>query len=263
MSVYDKDLAWDYVNDIKAICKPLFDKLNISYFDYARFYPDNTVFGLFTDADYVDFFRNHEAYQNGPKAILTPGKHLWSTYIDGQFLHEASHYHRHAHGLTLINELPDYVEVCNFATSPDNIKIVELYLNGTDYLYRFLGHFKEQAAKIIKRCEQHRITLPAFEPPEPSNYLERAERFLQELSLDKVYWVERNGQTHKLTQREAECLSAVLSGKTYKLTGLELDISPRTVETHIEKIKNKLDCYSKSDLINAVTKQSIVLNWEY
>lgn len=52
-----------------------------------------------------------------------------------------------------------------------------------------------------------------------------------------------------LTQRERDCLQQVVLGKTAKEIGDELQISYRTVENHMIKIKNKLRSKRKIDLI--------------
>ncbi|MBA2650448.1 MAG: hypothetical protein H0U75_12805 [Legionella sp.] len=52
-----------------------------------------------------------------------------------------------------------------------------------------------------------------------------------------------------LTAKQQRCLFLLVRGKTTKEIGKILDISPRTVEDHMNAIKNKLNCQSKSELI--------------
>src|ERR1700730_14994769 len=47
------------------------------------------------------------------------------------------------------------------------------------------------------------------------------------------------------TQREAECVIQILQGKTMNETGEILNLSPRTVEYYLGKIKRKLNCRKK------------------
>ncbi len=53
-----------------------------------------------------------------------------------------------------------------------------------------------------------------------------------------------------LTSRESECLFYLLRGKTSKEIAKKLTVSPKTVDFHIENIKNKWDCHSRSDLFD-------------
>lgn len=61
---------------------------------------------------------------------------------------------------------------------------------------------------------------------------------------------DNNNQTSLvLTQRQEECLFLLIRGKTTKQIANILNLSSRTVEDHIEKMKHELDCHSKSQLI--------------
>lgn len=52
-----------------------------------------------------------------------------------------------------------------------------------------------------------------------------------------------------LTTRQQTCLFLLARGKTVKQIANILSISTRTVEEHIESIKHRLNCYSKSQVI--------------
>lgn len=51
-----------------------------------------------------------------------------------------------------------------------------------------------------------------------------------------------------LTKREAECLVAILEGKTAKGTARDLGISPKSVESYVDNVKMKFDCYTRKQL---------------
>lgn len=52
-----------------------------------------------------------------------------------------------------------------------------------------------------------------------------------------------------LTQREAECVWQLSMGKTLRQTGDALQLSPRTVEYYVRRIREKLGCKTKSDVM--------------
>lgn len=54
---------------------------------------------------------------------------------------------------------------------------------------------------------------------------------------------------YNLSTRELECLRLIAAGKTYKESAYTLQLSPRTVEAHINNIKAKLGINSKSELL--------------
>jgi DNA-binding CsgD family transcriptional regulator len=52
-----------------------------------------------------------------------------------------------------------------------------------------------------------------------------------------------------LTARESACLNLLSKGFSFKHIAIKLGISPRTVETHLGKIKIKLGCLRTTDLV--------------
>ena len=58
-----------------------------------------------------------------------------------------------------------------------------------------------------------------------------------------------------LTKRERDCVRLLSYSMTYKEIGGKLSLSPRTIESHMNSIKNKLNCYSRSGIIEKVFGQ--------
>lgn len=68
-----------------------------------------------------------------------------------------------------------------------------------------------------------------------------------------VNQIVENDPKGKLSIRELEILFFTLRGKTAKAIALNLQISVRTVETHLSNIKNKFACHNKQQLIEQAT----------
>ena len=67
-------------------------------------------------------------------------------------------------------------------------------------------------------------------------------------------------ENYHLTFRQQECLWYLVKGMTIKQIASELQLSPRTIEHHIESIKNKLHCHSRSELIAKALQQRFIMN---
>ena len=65
------------------------------------------------------------------------------------------------------------------------------------------------------------------------------------LSTDALIY---NGNKVSLSSREIEILSIICRGYTAKSTAEKLDISIRTVQHHINNIKQKTDTHHRTDL---------------
>lgn len=79
-------------------------------------------------------------------------------------------------------------------------------------------------------------------PIEPGYYL----ALLKNLGMDQYL-----EQAPLLSQRERQCLRSLLEGKTAKETATDYKLSHRTIESHYERIKQKLMYTTKRDLLAA------------
>ena len=60
---------------IRAICKPLFDSTDITYFIYCRFYDDGTLCSFPSNTEWHKHFMEKEYFSN--KLRMKEGLHLW------------------------------------------------------------------------------------------------------------------------------------------------------------------------------------------
>jgi DNA-binding NarL/FixJ family response regulator len=58
--------------------------------------------------------------------------------------------------------------------------------------------------------------------------------------------------------QEAECMRQALKGKTIPGIAAALELSPRTVEYYFQKMRLKLKCHTKSELVEKVLESDFV-----
>lgn len=68
----------------------------------------------------------------------------------------------------------------------------------------------------------------------------------------KHIYVSNIHQFDRLTPRERDCVNCLSQGKTCKEIARRFNISYRTVEKHVENVKNKLKCYRRSDIVSKI-----------
>ena len=68
----------------------------------------------------------------------------------------------------------------------------------------------------------------------------------------KYSYVANAQKYNMLSPRERECVYYLTRSMTSKESAKAMGISHRTVQTHIEHIKNKLGCYSRADIVSKV-----------
>jgi DNA-binding CsgD family transcriptional regulator len=107
------------------------------------------------------------------------------------------------------------------------------FINNIPLLEGFIKEYKKKAKEIIKLSEENRIVSP---------------------------WIGACKYNKELTKREKEIARLL----TYNLTANEiannLNISKRTVESYVEKIKDKYMCDKKNELVKLLRKDGRVFN---
>jgi two-component system, OmpR family, aerobic respiration control sensor histidine kinase ArcB len=99
---------------------------------------------------------------------------------------------------------------------------------------------KEKAEEALRAKE-----IAEAESREKSKLLKN---ILEELKEER-YYLSGEYQGVHLTQREAQCLVCLAHGHSIKQIGKKLDLSPRTVEVYLNRVKIKLKCTTKTELI--------------
>jgi len=75
--------------------------------------------------------------------------------------------------------------------------------------------------------------------------------------LKKMIYAKQN-ETIKLTMRQQDCLFYLVRGMTIKEIARILNLAPRTVEHHLEALKIKFDCNTRSALVTHALKLPII-----
>ena len=74
----------------------------------------------------------------------------------------------------------------------------------------------------------------------------------------KRYYFTYENRCMYLTHREAGCVFYIMNGYTIKKTAKALELSPRTVEFYLKRIKEKLCCNTRIQLICLLTKFNVL-----
>lgn len=248
MLISNKKQLDQIASEMQQICSFLFQKTNLTYFDYARNYYNEKSFILATDLDYVHYFVNHDCYNTTPPPLTTPGQYLWQGYINLDFLYDVKSDFNYDHGITIIRNHVEFEEIFNFASHSINRKILSLYLNRLEILEQFINCFLDKASALISDAYKKPIAVinaSSFQQVSEFDFtLDLLNEFTQNLKNLKV-----NNQIIKLTKRESECLNLLLKGYSSKRIARELDISYRTVEIYCDNIRKKTSSNTRLELL--------------
>jgi DNA-binding CsgD family transcriptional regulator len=171
----------------------------------------------------------------------------------------------------LRERLKNYTEIAYFGTVGEGASVVNFCLSHIELLKRFTSYFKEVAAPSIKIQETNKIIPPTIYISKEKQIKTFDQTFADNPAVQqflnstktKRYRISNSDQEEYLTNKEYECLNWAAMGKSAEEIGLILEISKRTVEDHLEKIKSKMQCHKLTKLIYDAMNQGLIMRSRY
>lgn len=234
-------------NEIKQICNPVINELDLAYYSYGQFYDDGKCILLSTNKNvFLNHFEKEYQLTIAPQNTNPVQKKIYNLILIDNELPEiiADEHNLFGHGvmLDIIKKHRGYYEMFCYVAKQDALDPANKFLNSLDKLDRFSEYFLEKTHALIRNDNNSIIELPTSMKPSING------SFKEEKEIYSIYYRE---QAITLSKRQIECLSFLTMGKTTKEIALILEISIKTVEDHIKVLKLKLNCNKKSELCYA------------
>lgn len=241
----------------KRAAEPLLSRFGIEYFTYHRIDQKGGYTVLVNHPGWAEHYVSERLYEEDPY-LRTPKAFRSGLY---HWNEEGSEVYRNSIlkksnfdwdlGVVLIEKREDSVEFYGFAANKARSNLNHLSLNHAEVLRQFGHYFKSKFAPVLQEMEERVISLPSLKgadyfrssPTKPLN----AGPFLEELGL-------KNSELTTLSTAEKRCINPLLNGLSNKEIGQQLNLSPRTIETHLESLKRKLNSTYKRDLFQKLNK---------
>lgn len=227
---------FNYDDAINPLMEPLQSMVDVRLIGYSRMFANKERFLICPFKDWgVDFFTISQLYRYGlyekdPQNIPS-GFNMWDhlPYAPPEiYLHNRKKFNI-AHGLTIIQQHENYSDSFVFATQPGNNQINNFYLNQKDLFTTFIEDFYDKMAPTLMELESEKFALPV------------GTSFVSNPVLT-------------LTPRQQDCAQLLLEGITAKEIAQVLRVSHRTVESHINAMKDKFQAKNRVQLIGALGK---------
>lgn len=149
------------------------------------------------------------------------------------------------------------VEAFGFASRFCDTQADERLLNELPLLRHFIKAFKEKHKKLFELLNNNRVNLidhfgsRFYERPQTTHIPHDPNAFLRKIGLGWIFC---------LTPRERDIIELLPSCFSSREIAKRLNLSTRTVENYLATIKSKLNCSSKSELIQKAQEYFFINN---
>lgn len=241
-------------NKLKKFCAPLYSHFKVNHFWYHSISNEGLFTCLGSNAAWMEYYFSENLYLPNPY-IRSPTN--YSTGV--QFIRKVDdHTYQESvnlgvkkfnldQNLLFLKKTKLGIKGFGFASYGSRNEFEALCLNELSLLQLFIKRFEEEFELLIKQMESRPVEIaklvgPDFYQQQPGIRTPQISKhdFLSDLQLKEVTL---------LTQREKAVLYYASKGLSAAETAEQLFLSKRTIEHYLENIKNKLNCFSKVELI--------------
>lgn len=243
--------------DVQLFGQDFFNQHQIQYFQYARYYRDGKILVLGNNAPLLQAYACSDVYitlelcleQFGSKSVHYAFAEQHPEMAKFLAAFGVANY------MVVVNKFNDYLDFFAYAT-PDAIAApdaVSGYLNQLPVLCKYTDYFLENMGDELADLAEDCFPVSACVKDG------MAAVFDKHPPLVNAHGKYQVGQ-YQLTKRQLQCLKHSLQGGTAKDIGLCLDISYRTVEIHLAKLRAIFECRNKYELHHKA--EQLVFDWD-
>ncbi|WP_018298746.1 helix-turn-helix transcriptional regulator [Fangia hongkongensis] len=238
MQLNDNHSSLKYEPLVHNICRELFSKTPVSFFNFGRFYKNGYVLNLssknkwhrhFWDKNYITLV--HER--------LEEGVNYWLSHDEMSHAATDAEENFGIYGrIEIVEGHQHYIDIFGYGCSKENKDIIiNYYLNNMSQLKNFNLHFLSEMSPIIAKIEKNEDFLPL--PFYPST------RKQKHIDLNLVNQSKKVVFTHHetdivFTSYQFKVLAFKLRGYSIAEIANCLNNSEETVKTHLKNIKKKI-----------------------
>jgi len=262
---------YSHAQEIADICKPL-TLFNISYFCHVHIDKKNRCSAISNNPNYSKHYVQNQYYDADIHMAL---KHYVSRYFLWDLLEksnktlkleQAASEFGIKHVFTIAESDQYGKDFYHFATHINSDAMNQVYLSNLDILKNFILYFKETVKndKHLKKAHQFKHLLESndlndFSIKDQDIFpmpITRSQ-FLESLSSShfqnngSVFLHKGTRQPLTLAPQQSKCLQLLLQGYSSKEIAIKLNLSYRTVEHYLQRLRSMLGCRTSKEMIAA------------
>lgn len=238
--------------EMQEIAAPLKKYFDINFFGHLKLQA-NSYIALTTSHHWAEWFHAHIDDNHVANIMLHNEKiGLWENRRDQTIYNIMRNDFNISNGIRFVYKHENFIELFSFASDNANRSLIEWYFNNLDVLEKFILYFKDSARLLIKSSKENSFKSTTNELINNEKIISTDTRqsFLQEIS-NKRFYFENN---RYLTKKEMLCATQIGFGLSIKEVARKFNVSPRTVETHLIHIKEKMNARNLNEMITKLVK---------
>lgn len=258
MQTYFLDACHKHHLQIKKLCEPMETHFGINWISYSKIKKDSSLIHLDNMPHVSSNYFEMKAFLCDPlmrsPTVLPAGIVLFEEFPSPEYVRFQKKNVEQFDiilGYTYIIPGPDEVTLLSIGAPKLYAHQLSHYINQLPLIKKFFAHFINETKNLIHKIEDDPLHLTTlidqkfhqqdFVIPNQVTQTHRL-GFIEKISADKLI-------LQNLTEREKQCLLYLSQGMSIKQVAITLQLSPRTVENYLLRLKEKFRCYRKSDLM--------------
>jgi DNA-binding CsgD family transcriptional regulator len=242
-----------YSHVIQAALKPLKAALGVNYFYYSRISNEGLYSAFSSNPEWNRYWQEQRLYLQSYH-YLQPERYQTGTTIclpsleeDFRSVHQIAREKFNIHYvIEVVSKSHQGIESFGFSTSWLDHTTISLFLTNLPCLKLFFRVFREKHGELFRQLKDCSFDLGLEIGPKFSQVTHIAPTLM--LGSDFLKDIGVPIHAH-LSEREREICSVITRGLSAREIGEDLELSKRTVESYIENIKTKLNCFTKAEMI--------------
>jgi LuxR family quorum-sensing system transcriptional regulator SolR len=243
-------------------------KIGVTYFSHTRIFDDGSRFDLNNNPVMIEqfYFNKDEIYKAYAPEVNPRTVETDIVCLDSFHNNKAAEFLRECYGIdhmiVKIDKHDGYCDSWNFGTSRNNHGFYATFFRNQEMIKLFIEFYLSKAEDIIEACSKDRIIVVSDSAPSTNDIImpgadarvcdEVHSALLAQINKLKI------GSCEHLTKTEIRCCQLLLEGMSRKEIANILCKSPRTIDTHIQNIRQKLNCSTKAQMMSVLRSMGFI-----
>lgn len=239
-------------NRVKKFCDPLFECFNLNQFYYVKITDNGSMYSLDSHLPFIDYWASEKwklsyPFYRHPRFIKEDVNVITDTNdpnLKGMIssLKELFNFQS---WLRIVNRVSDGIEEFGFSSPSASTMQIAMMQREVPLFQLFLKNFKKENTVVFSKLEDHQIDIANMVGLD--FYKDDLPVIPRSEAINKL--LRSFGREESLLKSDLLMLKFLLDGLSAGHIAVQVSLSKRTIEHRMERLKEKLGCHSKAELI--------------